>query len=69
MGEPPAADGAAGIVRVLELIETEMRIALGLLGVTALDQLKPSHLHPAEPVRPHHALSGFPFLRFQDPEY
>jgi len=64
-----AADGAPGIVRVLELLETEMRIAMGLLGETSLDKLTPAHLHPATPVAPSHAVSGFPFLNFKDPEY
>ncbi len=64
-----AADGAAGIVRVLELLEIEMRISMGLLGETSLDALSAAHLHPAAPVYQPHALSGFPFLNFKDPEY
>ncbi len=64
-----AADGVAGIVRVLELLETEIRVTLGLLGETSLDALSPAHLHPATPVYQSHVLSGFPFLNFKDPEY
>src|SRR4030095_854843 len=33
-----AAAGAPGLVRTLELLEDEVRIALGLLGVTRLSQ-------------------------------
>ena len=64
-----AADGVAGIVRVLELLETEMRITMGLLGETSLDALSTAHLHPAAPVYQSHALSGLPYLNFKDPEY
>ncbi len=34
-----AADGQKGLVRVLEILEEEMRVAMGLLGVTSIDQL------------------------------
>ncbi|NQU69948.1 MAG: alpha-hydroxy-acid oxidizing protein, partial [Rhodospirillales bacterium] len=64
-----AADGAAGIVRVLELLEIEMKTTMGLLGETSLDALSAAHLHPAALVYQPHALSGFPFLNFKDPEY
>ena len=64
-----AADGTPGIVRVLELLEIEMRIAMGLLGETSLDALTPDHLHPAMPVYQPSAVSGFPFLNLKDPEY
>ena len=64
-----AAAGTDGIVRVLELLETEIRIDLGLLGVTGFDQLDRSFLHPAEQVYQPTAFSGFPFLEFSDPEY
>ena len=57
-----AAAGRAGVVRMLELLETELRICLGLLGVNRLDQLDESCLHAAAPVTPSHALSAFPLL-------
>ena len=57
-----AAAGRAGVVRMLELLEAELRICLGLLGVTRLAELDASHLHPAAPVAPAHALSAFPLL-------
>src|SRR5205809_587700 len=57
-----AAAGQAGLVRVLELLEDELRIAMGLLGVDRLAALDPSHLHPATPVGPARATSAFPLL-------
>lgn len=57
-----AAAGAPGLVRVLELLEDEIRICLGLLGATRVAALDPSYLHPAPPVTPPHATSAFPLL-------
>ncbi len=64
-----AAAGADGIVRVLELVEDEIRIALGLLGVTAFAELDETFLHPAPPVVPPTALSALPFLSLRQVEY
>ena len=57
-----AAAGQDGVVRMLEILETELRTCLGLLGVTRLEQLDESCLHAAAPVAPAHALSAFPLL-------
>ena len=57
-----AAAGQAGLERVLELLEDEVRICLGLMGVRSFEELTMDFLHPAEPVVPPHALSAFPFL-------
>jgi isopentenyl diphosphate isomerase/L-lactate dehydrogenase-like FMN-dependent dehydrogenase len=57
-----AAAGAPGLVRTLELLEDEVRIALGLLGVTRLSQLDTSYLRPATPVTLPHVTSAFPLL-------
>ena len=57
-----AAAGQAGLERVLELLEDEVRICLGLLGVRSFEELTLDYLHPAEPVVSPHALSAFPFL-------
>src|SRR5215813_9046298 len=57
-----AAAGQAGLVRVFELLEEEIRICLGLLGVNRLSALDASYLHPATPVRPAHVISAFPLL-------
>lgn len=57
-----AAAGAPGLVRTLEILEDEIRIALALLGVTGYAQLDPTYLAPATPVARPHALSAFPLL-------
>jgi isopentenyl diphosphate isomerase/L-lactate dehydrogenase-like FMN-dependent dehydrogenase len=57
-----AAAGQAGVVRMLELLEDEVRRALGLVGVTSFGKLDTSYLHAAPPTNPPHALSAFPLL-------
>ncbi len=57
-----AADGRAGLVRVLELLEDEVHRTLGLLGVTSLADLDRSYLAEAEPQGTPGALSAFPLL-------
>jgi glycolate oxidase len=57
-----AAAGVAGLVRALEILEEEVRVCLGLLGVTSLAALTPAHVAPAPPVFEPSALSAFPLL-------
>jgi isopentenyl diphosphate isomerase/L-lactate dehydrogenase-like FMN-dependent dehydrogenase len=57
-----AAAGEPGLVRVLELLEDEVRTCLGLLGVTGLGQLDASYLHAETPVTPPSVTSAFPLL-------
>ena len=58
-----AAAGPAGLVRVMELLEDEVKIALGLLGVDRLGGLNRSYLHAAAPVvTAPHAMSAFPLM-------
>jgi isopentenyl diphosphate isomerase/L-lactate dehydrogenase-like FMN-dependent dehydrogenase len=57
-----AAAGAAGVERVLEILEIEVRTALGLLGVCSLNELDAGHVCAAPPVHAPSALSAFPFL-------
>jgi glycolate oxidase len=57
-----AAGGAAGLVRTLELLEDEIRICLGLLGVASFATLDGSYLRAARPVGPAHVMSAFPLL-------
>ncbi|HEV3348982.1 MAG TPA: alpha-hydroxy acid oxidase [Methylomirabilota bacterium] len=64
-----AAAGEAGLVRALELLEDEIRIAMGLLGVHSLGMLDPSYLHPATPVTVPHVTSAFPLLDLDDRRY
>jgi glycolate oxidase len=57
-----AAAGVPGLVRALELMEDEVRIALGLLGVTSYAELTPQHLASAHPVADPGIFSAFPHL-------
>jgi glycolate oxidase len=54
-----AAGGADGVRRVLELLENEIISAMGLLGVTSIDQLSPAYLRRADPVTPAHEMSAW----------
>jgi glycolate oxidase len=64
-----AAAGAAGIVRVLEILETEIKTSMGLLGVATLADLDRSFVHPAPPVHAPGVVSAFPLLDLKQPEY
>ena len=64
-----AADGRNGVSRVLEILETEIRTNLGLLGVASFDTLDPSYLHPARPVMDSGVTSAFPLFQSPDWEY
>ena len=56
------AGNAKGLIKCLELLEIEIERTMGLLGVTSLEQLDPSYLGPALPVRLPHEHSAFPHL-------
>ena len=64
-----AAAGQAGLVRVLELLDEEIRTTLGLLGVTCWSELNKSYLQAVSPISPAHALSAFPLLDLDDEGY
>jgi len=57
-----AAAGQMGVVRVLELLETELRVSMGLLGVDGFAKLDQSYLHAAPSVWTPHVHSAFPLL-------
>ena len=57
-----AAAGAPGIVRLLEILQHEITIALALLGVTGFSQLDKSYIAPARPVTTPNVHSAFPLL-------
>jgi glycolate oxidase len=57
-----AAAGGPGIVRLLEILEHEIAIALTLLGVTSFAALDKSYICPARPVTIPHVHSAFPLL-------
>lgn len=57
-----AAGGEAGAVRMLELLEDEVRRCLGLLGVTSYAELDSSYVAPATPLPRTGMHSAFPLL-------
>ncbi|HEY4908764.1 MAG TPA: alpha-hydroxy acid oxidase [Methylomirabilota bacterium] len=57
-----AAAGQAGLERALELLEEEIKICLGLLGVASYRQLDRSFVREAQSVADPDALSAFPLL-------
>jgi isopentenyl diphosphate isomerase/L-lactate dehydrogenase-like FMN-dependent dehydrogenase len=54
-----AAGGQDGVVRVLEILDEEIRVSMGLLGVTSVDQLNTSYLRPAHPTTLPHEMSAW----------
>ncbi len=57
-----AAAGREGVIRMLELLETELTGAMKLLGVKSLDELDGNYLHPTVPVSVPEPLGAFPLL-------
>jgi glycolate oxidase len=57
-----AAAGQQGLMRVLELLESEIITSMGLLGVTRIDELTPAYLCPVQPLGPAHEMSAFAHL-------
>jgi len=62
LGWALAASGEAGLKRMLELMDVEIRTAMGLMGVTSLSQLNPSWVRPATPVRPASQTNTYPLF-------
>ena len=54
-----AAAGTAGLVRALEILEDEIISAMGLLGVTSVEQLSPAYVCKAQPVTMPHEMSAW----------
>ena len=52
-----AAAGTQGVVRVLEILEEEIMIAMGLLGVPIMDQLAPAYVCEGDAVTAAHEMS------------
>lgn len=57
-----AAGGQAGLVRALEILEAELKNAMGLVGVNWLDELDASFIKASRAVTAAHELGAFPFL-------
>jgi glycolate oxidase len=54
-----AAAGSIGVVRMLEILEDELVSAMGLTGLTSLDQVTPKYVCQAEPVTDAHEMSSW----------
>jgi isopentenyl diphosphate isomerase/L-lactate dehydrogenase-like FMN-dependent dehydrogenase len=65
LGWALAAAGEAGLKRMLEMMDVEIRTAMGLMGVTSLSQLNPSWVRPAVPVRPATQTNTYPWYEEQ----
>ena len=57
-----AAGGVPAVVRMLELLETEMQLNLASMGLNSIDQLTPASVAPAQSVGLPGVLSAFPLL-------
>ncbi len=64
-----AAAGGAGVVRLFEILEDEIRICLSLLGVSSYDELDSSYIRPARQVVPPDVHSAFPHLNLPRETY
>ena len=58
-----AAEGEAGVVRALEIVEDEVRRTLGMLGVTSFAELDRRYIAPTRPVGRYGIESLFPLIR------
>ena len=57
-----AAAAGPGVLRMLEILEEEIVVTMGLLGVSRLAELGPEHLAAVTPVYPPHPLNAFPIV-------
>lgn len=64
-----AADGIAGVVRMLELLEIEIKISMGLLGVNSFSELNPRYLQAASVLGDPDVLSAFPLLSLNEKSF
>ncbi len=64
-----AAEGEAGLTRLLELLEAEVRTCLGLLGVNTWEALDASYLHQGAAAGAADALSAFPLLALEEKSF
>jgi isopentenyl diphosphate isomerase/L-lactate dehydrogenase-like FMN-dependent dehydrogenase len=64
-----AAAGSAGVARVLEILESEIRTCLGLIGCTSFAEVTRGHVAAAPAVTMPHVFSAFPLLNLADEGY
>lgn len=62
LGWSLAAGGEAGVKRMLELLDIEIRATMGLMGITSLDQLNPGWVKKVPPANPPSVTSGYPWF-------
>ena len=63
LGLSMAAGGPEGVVRALELLEQEMRLTMGLMGIADVDDLSPDLVEEAPMLPgPYNMMSAFPLL-------
>lgn len=65
LGWSLAAGGQAGVERMLELLEVEIRTAMGLMGVTSLSELNRGWVRPAIPATPFGTTNAYPWYEEQ----
>jgi len=65
LGWALAAGGQAGIERMLELLDVEIRTAMGLMGVSSLTQLNPGWVRPTTPAVPLGTTGAYPWYEEQ----
>ena len=56
------AAGKHGLLRALTILEEELVINMGLLGVTQIDEIKTHHIRTVAPINSAHPLSPFPVV-------
>ncbi len=62
LGLALSAGGEAGVARMLELMELEVRTAMGLMGVTSIKQLGPQWLREVPVLGTPSSISAYPLL-------
>ena len=63
LGLSMAAAGPAGVVRALEILEQEIRLTMGLMGIADVDDLSPDLVEAAPMLPgPYDMMSAFPLL-------
>jgi len=58
-----AAGGEAGLVQMMEILEEEIIIAMGLLGITKLSDLGRGHVFETDAIEPPHLFNPFPVVK------
>jgi isopentenyl diphosphate isomerase/L-lactate dehydrogenase-like FMN-dependent dehydrogenase len=61
LGWSLAAGGQAGLQRMLELMDIEIRTAMGLMGLTSIKELNPSWVRPAAAAVPFSQTNAYPW--------